>query len=109
MAENHNNKTLFSHTTRLLKKASNLYNKGKKQADLANALKLSNVANSSQNEQSRIRTNKFISKRKANFANMSEHLLKNMYNMNMVICVANNDFKAKLIFLSINITKYSFR
>ena len=29
--------------------------------------------------------------------------------MNMVICVANNDFKAKLIILSINITKYSFR
>ena len=26
----------------------------------------------------------------------------------MVICVANNDFKVKLIFLSINITKYSY-
>ena len=47
--------------------------------------------------------------RKPTFANMSEYLHENLHNMNMVICVANNDFKVKLIFLSINITKYSFR
>ena len=47
--------------------------------------------------------------RKPTFANMSEYVLEILHNMNMVICVANNDFKAKLITLSINITKYSFR
>ena len=47
--------------------------------------------------------------RKSTFANMSEYVLEILHNMNMVICVANNDFKVKLIFLSINITKYSFR
>ena len=47
--------------------------------------------------------------RKSTFANMSKYLHENLHNMNMVICVANNDFKAKLIFLSINIAKYSFR
>ena len=56
MAENHKNKTLFSHKTRLLKKASNLHNRQGDQADVANAMKMSHVANSSQNEQSKFRT-----------------------------------------------------
>ena len=33
--------------------------------------------------------------RKSTFANMSEYVHENLHNMNMVICVANNDFKAK--------------